>query len=70
MTMILELFMHLACKKHVDYYMFHEFLFKKSKFCIPKCFIRDLLVREAHGGGLMEYFGINKTYNMLHEHFS
>ena len=49
--------------------MFHEFLFKKSKLCIPKCSIRDLLVKEAHGGGLMGHFGINKTYNMLHEHF-
>ena len=37
--------------------------------CIPKCFIRDLLVKEARGGGLMRHFGINKTYNMLHEHF-
>ena len=52
-----------------DYYVFHEFLFMKSKLCIPKCSIRDLLVKEAHGGGLMGHFGINKTYNMLHEHF-
>ena len=52
-----------------DYYVFHEFLFKKSKLCIPKCSIRDLLVKEAHGGDLMGHFAINKTYNMLHEHF-
>jgi len=52
-----------------DYYVFHEFLFKKSMLCIPKFSIRDLLVKEAHGGGLMGHFGINKTYNMLHEHF-
>ena len=49
--------------------MFHEFLFKKSKLCIFKCSTRDLLVKEAHGGGLMGHFEINKTYNMLHEHF-
>jgi len=47
----------------------HEFLFKKSKFCNSICSIRDLLVKEAHGGGLMRHFRINKTYNMLHEHF-
>ena len=28
-----------------DYYVFYEFLFKKSKFCISKCSIRDLLVK-------------------------
>ena len=49
--------------------MFHEFLFNKSKLCIPKCSIRDLLVKEVHGGSLILHFGINKTYNILHGHF-
>ena len=44
-----------------DYYVF---LFKKSKRCIPKCSLRDLLVKEVYGGGLMRHFGNNKTYNM------
>ena len=33
-----------------DYYVFHDFLFKKSKLCVPKCFVRELLVKEAHWG--------------------
>lgn len=45
--------------------MFHNFLFNKSKFCNPKCFIRDFLVKEARGGGLMGHF----RTNMLHGHF-
>ena len=27
------------------------------------------MVKEAHGGGLMGHFGVDKTYVMLHEHF-
>jgi len=36
---------------------------------VRNCFIRELLVREAHGGGLMGHFGIAKTLDILHEHF-
>ena len=31
-----------------DYYVFRDFLFKKSKLCVPKCSVRELLVKEAH----------------------
>ena len=31
--------------------------------------MRELLVREAHGGGLMGQFGVRKTLDVLHEHF-
>ncbi|XP_071928102.1 uncharacterized protein [Coffea arabica] len=48
----------------------HEgFLFKENRLCIPNCSLRELLVREAHGGGLMGHFGIDKTLDILHEHF-
>ncbi|KAA0057648.1 putative polyprotein [Cucumis melo var. makuwa] len=52
-----------------DYIVFDEMLFRKGKLCIPKCSIRELLVKEAHGGGLMGHFGEFKTYSMLCEHF-
>ena len=32
-------------------------------------FICELLVHEAHGGGLMGHFGVRKTLDVLHEHF-
>ncbi|XP_074297106.1 uncharacterized protein LOC141627785 [Silene latifolia] len=45
------------------------YLFKGNKLCIPKSSIRELLVREAHGGALAGHFGVNKTYDILGEHF-
>ncbi|XP_035544624.1 uncharacterized protein LOC118348007, partial [Juglans regia] len=49
---------------------YHDgYLFKESKLCLPNCSMRELLVREAHGGGLMGHFGVKKTLDILHEHF-
>ena len=36
---------------------------------MPNSSMRELLVREAHGGGFMGHFGVRKTLNVLHEHF-
>lgn len=36
---------------------------------MPKSSIRELLVKEAHEGGLMGHFGVPKTLDMLQEHF-
>jgi hypothetical protein len=40
-----------------------------GKFYKHDGFLRELLVREAHGGGLMGHFGVAKTLGILHEHF-
>jgi len=45
------------------------FLFKGNKLRVPTCPLRELLVREAHGGSLASYFGLNKTLDALREHF-
>lgn len=41
-----------ACAKGAfgKFYKHEGFLFKKQKLCVPKCSLRKLLVREAHGG--------------------
>ena len=44
-----------------DFYLFDGFLFKRNRLCIPKCSMRELLIKEAHRGGLMGHFGVNKT---------
>jgi hypothetical protein len=38
----------------------------KKANCVPNCSMRELLVREAHGGGLMGHFGVRKTLEILH----
>ncbi|XP_071708866.1 uncharacterized protein [Rutidosis leptorrhynchoides] len=52
-----------------DYVEQDGFLFKGSRLCIPKDSIRELLIREVHGGVLASHFGINKTLDILSEHF-
>ena len=46
------------------------FVFRANKLCIPASSVRLLLLQEAHGGGLMGYFGVKKrrTY-LLHISF-
>uniref|UniRef100_A0A2N9I7U7 Integrase catalytic domain-containing protein n=1 Tax=Fagus sylvatica TaxID=28930 RepID=A0A2N9I7U7_FAGSY len=60
-----------ACDKAAfgKFYKHDGYLFKESKLCMPSCSMRELLVREAHGGGLMGHFGVKKTLDILHEHF-
>jgi hypothetical protein len=51
------------------FYRHDGFLFQENKLCVPMCSLRELLVREAHGGGLMGHFGVAKTLGILHGHF-
>ncbi|RDX76792.1 hypothetical protein CR513_43175, partial [Mucuna pruriens] len=52
-----------------DFYRHNGFLFKANRLCVPKCSIRELLVRESHEGGLMGHFGVQKTLEILNKHF-
>ncbi|KAG8503286.1 hypothetical protein CXB51_001235 [Gossypium anomalum] len=60
-----------ACEKgsFENFYRYEGYLFREGKLCIPYGSVRDLLVHEAHSGGLMGHFGVNKTLATLHEHF-
>ncbi|KAF7835592.1 putative gag-pol polyprotein [Senna tora] len=51
------------------FYRHDGYLFRENKLCVPKCSMRELLVRESHEGGLMGHFGVLKTLDMLKEHF-
>ncbi|XP_062230062.1 uncharacterized protein LOC133927630 [Phragmites australis] len=51
------------------YYVHDGFLFRTNKLCIPACSIRQVLLQEAHAGGLAGHFGIKKTLDMLSDHF-
>ncbi|PON50398.1 Zinc finger, H2C2-type, histone UAS binding, partial [Parasponia andersonii] len=60
-----------ACEKSAEgkFYMHEGFLFRENRLCVPNCSMRNLLVRESHGGGLMGHFGVTKTLAILQEHF-
>jgi len=59
-----------CAKGTCDGFFMHEgYLFKMGRMCIPSGSLRELLVREAHGGGLSGHFGEKKTYELLKEHF-
>ncbi|KAG7533313.1 Dynamin GTPase effector [Arabidopsis thaliana x Arabidopsis arenosa] len=45
------------------------YLFKDKRLCIPQGSMRELLIREAHEGGLMGHFGRDKTLGVLMDHF-
>ncbi|OMO68240.1 reverse transcriptase [Corchorus capsularis] len=51
------------------YYKHDGFLFKESRLCVSSCSLRILLMRESHEGSLMGHFGVDRTYDILHEHF-
>ncbi|KAG8485859.1 hypothetical protein CXB51_019209 [Gossypium anomalum] len=63
---VYKLWEHITIDK---FFRFDGFLFREGKLCIPQSSVRELLVLEAHGGGLMGHFGIAKTLAMLQEHF-
>ncbi|KAI3740084.1 hypothetical protein L2E82_30502 [Cichorium intybus] len=54
---------------HGEYMVQNGFLFKGNRLCVPKHAIRELLVCEAHGGGLAGHFGVTKTLEVLKDHF-
>ncbi|XP_052490813.1 uncharacterized protein LOC128043050 [Gossypium raimondii] len=62
---------YVACEKgaYDKFYRQDGFLFKDNKLCVPQGSMQELLIREAHCGGLMGHFGISKTLSMLQEHF-
>lgn len=51
--------------KFLDYTLQDGLLFKGSQLCIPKCSMRDNIVKEKHSGGLGGHFGLNKTLDLV-----
>ena len=45
------------------------FVFRANKIYIPASSVHLLLLQEAHGGGLMGHFGMQKTDDILATHF-
>jgi hypothetical protein len=54
------------CNKYV---MHDGLLYRANKLCVPASSIHLLFLQEAHGGGLMGYFILKKTEDVLVTHF-
>ena len=52
-----------------SYLMQEGFLFKVNRLCVPSRPSRELLVRETREGSLIGHFRLNKTLDILKEHF-
>jgi hypothetical protein len=50
------------------YVLHNGLLYRANMLCVPASFVRLLFLQEAHGGGLMRYFGVKKTENVLAVH--
>jgi hypothetical protein len=48
-----------------EYLIQDGLLFKGSQLCIPKCSMRDNLLKEKHNRGLAGHFGHDKTFAQL-----
>ena len=65
-----------ACKSPIHYdrgewieFMIQDgLLFRNSQLYIPKCSMRENLIKEKHSGGLASHFGHDKTFEQL-QHF-
>jgi hypothetical protein len=49
----------------IEYMIQDGFLFKGNQLCIPKCSMRENLLREKHSGGLAKHFSHDKTFSKL-----
>ena len=49
----------------LDYMLQEGLLFKDSKLCIPRCSMRDNLIKGKHSGGLSGHFGKDKIFSLV-----
>ena len=55
--------------KWLDYLIQDGMLFKGNQLCIPRSSMRENLIKEKHSGGMVGYFGRDKTIAILREYY-
>jgi hypothetical protein len=53
----------------IEYLIQDGLLFKGSQLCIPRCSMRDNLLKEKHSGGLARHFIHDKTFAQLNSSY-
>ena len=44
-------------------------LFKGHQLCIPRCSMRDNIIKEKHCGGMSGHFGLDKTLEVVRRYY-
>lgn len=52
-----------------DFQVLNDFLFKGTSLCIPRCSLREYIIKEFHCGGLGGHFGRDKTLLLIKEKY-
>jgi hypothetical protein len=53
----------------IEYMIQEGLLFRGNQLCIPKCSMRENLLKEKHSGGLARHFGHEKTFTKLRKSY-
>ena len=53
----------------IEYMIQEGLLFRGNQLCIPKCSMRENLLKEKHSCGLAGHFGHDKTFAKLNESY-
>jgi hypothetical protein len=53
----------------IEYMIQEGLLFRGNQLCIPKCSMRENLLKEKHNGGLAGHFGHDKKFVKLNESY-
>jgi hypothetical protein len=56
-------------RKWIEYMIQEGLLFKGNRLYIPKCSMRENLLKEKHSGGLVGHFGHKKTFTKMNESY-
>ena len=54
---------------YIEYMIQEGLLFRGNQLCIPKCSMRENLLKEKHSGGLAGHFGHDKMFAKLNESY-
>jgi len=65
----IEIFLACTNFSSTEYFRYNGYLFKGKRLCVFKCFIRDLLLREVHEGGLMGTLGFKRPFTLCMNNF-
>ena len=52
-----------------EYLIQDGLLFKGHQLCIPRCSMRDKIIKEKYCGGMSGYFGLDKTLEVVRRYY-